>query len=149
VFEECRSGSARVKETHKWILKSFPEERGCPEGRDGVRGVSAGGCHCRCHSRGRRDVVRLPGRDGAAARASLTTGGGRKGPGTAHGGDAKVGGGPLGRSAAESPRVPSQRARPVRSVPPGCFQILTSLGWSWRRDAEGEGMAQALRRAVL
>lgn len=77
MFEECRSGSPRVKETHKWILKSFPE-RGCPEGRDRVRGVRAGGCHRRCHSGRPLDLVRLTGRDGPAARASLTAGGGRK-----------------------------------------------------------------------
>lgn len=77
VFEECRSGSPRVKETHKWILKSFPE-RDCPEGRDRVHGVRAGGCHRRRHSGRPLDLVRLTGRDGPAARASLTAGGGRK-----------------------------------------------------------------------
>lgn len=55
-------------------------------------------------------MVRLPGRDGAAAPASLTTGGGRKGLGAARGaqgeGDAEVGEGPLGRSAAGVPARP-------------------------------------------
>lgn len=76
MFEECRSGSPRVKETHKWILKSFPE-RGCLEGRDRVLRVRAGGCHRRRHSGRPQDLVRLT-RDGPVARASLTAGRGRK-----------------------------------------------------------------------
>lgn len=88
MFEECRSGSLRVKERHEWFLKSSQSGAGRTE-LAGGRGRSARSQRPRLPlsrpllslalARGRRDVVRQLGHDGTASRALLTTGGGRKG----------------------------------------------------------------------
>lgn len=77
MFEECRSGSPRVKETHKWILKSFPERDSRREGTECAESERAAATVAATQGRP-LDLVRLTGRDGPAARASLTAGGGRK-----------------------------------------------------------------------
>lgn len=85
MFEECRSGSLRVKERHEWILKSSQSGAGrtelaggrgaeCTESAPAAATVAATAASGL--SPGRRNVVRL---DGTASRALLTTGGGRKG----------------------------------------------------------------------
>lgn len=126
MFEDCRSGSLRVNERHKWILKSSQSGAG-PSELAGGRGRSAQSAAATVAatgtsglSPGRREVVRRPGRDGAAALASLTAGGGRKGLGSARtGGDAEVSG---GCASGEGVRVPSRPARPARTFPFAAFK---------------------------
>lgn len=95
------------------------------KGGGGVCRVSQSVCHSCCHScvQGRQDVTGSLGPDGAAARPSLTAGGGRKGLRASCGGDAEVGRGagglgssPVGRTACGVP------VRPARSVPEATFK---------------------------